>query len=109
MRDDLMCEVRGRVINRAGEPLKDRPIEFLPSRPWFIIDGETLCPIGVKTATDADGRFRALLTRSDLTGIAYLTRGALGNYLIVLNGPGPHTASKLLQAGRKVPLAAHDS
>lgn len=109
MREDLLCEVRGRIINRQGEPLPNRTVEFLPTRPYFIKDGVTLCPIGAKQVTDDKGRFAVLLTRSDMTGIAYLTRGALGNYRVVLNGPGPHIASDLLKAGSKVIPAQRDS
>src|SRR5690349_15414480 len=101
-REDLLCEVRGRVISKAGAPIPGRPVEFLPSRPYFVLDGTTYCPIGARALTDAEGRFTVLLTRSDLTGISYLTRGALGTYLIVLNGPGPHNVSKLLKGGRKL-------
>lgn len=103
MREDLLCEVRGRVIDKAGDPVPDKQVEFLPLRPYFVLDGETYCPLGARQVTDSEGRFKVLLTRTDMTGIQYLTRGALGNYRISLNGPGPHTASSLLKAGRRVP------
>lgn len=109
MRDDLLCEVKGRVIDKTGEPLVGRAIEFLPNRPYFILAGTPYCPIGARTVTDARGSFRVLLTRSDLTGVHYLTRGALGNYRVVLNGPGPHAISGLLKAGQKLAPLSHDS
>ena len=104
-----MCEVRGRVIDKHGEPLVNRPVEFLPTQPYFILDGLTLCPIGAKHVTDEKGEFKALLTRTDLTGVRYLTRGALGTFVITLNGPGPHLASRLLKSGRKLAPMAQDS
>lgn len=102
MREDLLAEVRGRVIDKHGTPVAGRAIEFLPSRPYFVIDGDSYCPLGARQVTDAEGKFSVLLTRTDLTGIQYLTRGALGQYRISLDGPGPHTAAELLKAGRKV-------
>lgn len=109
MREDLLCEVRGRVVNKKGEPIPGRPVEFLPTRPYFVRDGAAYCPIGARTVTDAEGRFSVLLTRSDGTGVLYLTRGALGNYRIVLNGPGPHVVSQLLKAGEKAAPLGRDS
>lgn len=109
MREDLLCEVRGRVVTRLGKPVVGKPVEFLPSRPYFVLDGVTLCPIGARTLTDENGDFRLLLTRSDLSGINYLTRGALGTFVVALNGPGPHIASKLLKGGKKLAAPARDS
>ena len=109
MREDLLCEVRGRIIDRSGAPLVGRPVEFLPSRPYFVRDGVTLCPIGAKALTDEKGQFKVLLTRTDVSGVPYMTRGALGNYVIEMNGPGPHVVSKLLKSGFKMALMSHDS
>lgn len=109
MREDLLCEVRGRLISRLGKPQAGKWVEFLPSRPFFVLDGVTLCPIGARTTTDEDGRFTVMLTRSDLSGIGYLTRGALGCFIVALNGPGPHIASELLKGGKKLAPMARDS
>ena len=109
MREDLLCEVRGRVVSRLGKPVVGKPVEFLPSRPYFVLDGVTLCPLGARTVTGPEGDFKLLLTRSDLSGINYLTRGALGTFMVTLNGPGPHIASKLLKGGHKLAPMARDS
>lgn len=110
MRDDLLCEVRGRVTDKNGDPLQGRPVEFLPTMPYFVTEGgEPLCPIGAQQVTDENGCFTVLLTRSDLTGVQYLTRGALGNYRINLQGPGPHSCAALLKAGHKMAPLSHDS
>lgn len=108
-RSDLLCEVRGRVITPDGTPLVGASVEFLPSRPYFVLDDVTYCPMGARLDTLSDGTFLAMLTRTDLTGINYLTRGALGTYLIRLDGPGPLNVSALLKAGRRLAPSTHDS
>lgn len=109
MRDELTCLVHGRVVGLDKEPRPGREVEFLPTQWFFVSNGVTLASLGASAVTDEDGCFTVRLTRSDLTHVHYLTRGAIGNYLISLNGPGPHLMSKLQKAGRRVTLQERNS
>lgn len=110
MREDLTCQVKGRVVKPDGTPSAGRMVEFLPTRFYFIKDAICYGALGAKTETDEDGWFTVTLTRTDLTdNLHYLTRGAIGNYLIDTNGPGPHLLSALRKAGRRMEPLAHDS
>jgi hypothetical protein len=111
MREDLLCEVQGRIVTKNNKPLRGKHawVEFLPVTPMFRADGVDYCPIGFKARLDENGAFRGLLTRSDLTRISYITYGACGHYVIDLTGPGPHLLSELLKTARKPEWMTHDS
>jgi hypothetical protein len=104
MREDMLCEIQGRIVTSDKEPLtgKDAWVEFLPVTPMFTAGGQDYCPLGFKARLDEDGSFKGLLSRTDMTGIEYVTHGAGGDWVIALNGPGPHHLKKLVHQGKKV-------
>lgn len=103
MREDLVCILKGRIVDPATKQPSKGYVEFLPEFLLFTADGIQYPPLGARKTLDENGEFTVTLTRFDLNArVRYIVNGVAGRHLITLKGPGPHNFKQALENGMRL-------